>query len=153
MEQTLSWDYLERREMLSRAPAIPLATAASDAYIYGLAPVLEYYTERINTDVVSPNSTGQAPINQFANQATFPNPSSTVIVRPNADTLYSTAWLDLSKGPIVLSYPNTNGRYFLFQLLDAYTNTFASLAHGPTALGPRASSLPGPIGKGKCRPA
>ena len=69
----LSWDFLERRQLLSAAPAIALATAASDAYIYGLAPVLEYYTERINTDVVSPNSTGQAQINKFANQATFPD--------------------------------------------------------------------------------
>ncbi|MGO9600795.1 MAG: DUF1254 domain-containing protein, partial [Isosphaeraceae bacterium] len=145
----LSWDFLERRQLLSAAPAIPLATAASDAYIYGLAPVLEYYTERINTDVVRPNSTGQAPVNQFANQATFPNPSSTVIVRPNADTLYSTAWLDLSKGPIVLSYPNTNGRYFLFQLLDAYTNTFASLGARTDGTAAKSFLIAGPNWEGK----
>ena len=145
----LSWDFLERRQLLSAVPAIPLATAASDSYIYGLAPVLEYYTERINTDVVRPNSTGRAPINQFANVATFPNPSSTVIVRPNADTLYSTAWLDLSKGPIVLSYPNTNGRYFLFQLLDAYTNTFASLGARTDGTGAKSFLIAGPNWEGK----
>jgi hypothetical protein len=145
----LSWEYLESRQLLSRAPAIPLATAASDAYIYGLAPVLAYYTERINTNVVSPNSNGQAPINLFANVATFPNPSYTVIVRPNADTLYSTAWLDLSKGPIVLSYPNTGGRYFLFQLLDAFTNTFASLGARTDGTAAKSFLIAGPNWKGK----
>jgi hypothetical protein len=46
-------------------------------------------------------------------------------VRPNADTLYSISWLDLSSEPVILSAPDTNGRYYLVQLMDAWTNTFA----------------------------
>src|ERR1700733_15963291 len=79
-------------ENLESRTLFSLASAASDVYIYGLAPVLANITEQIDTNVSSPNNaTGQAPINQFANAQTYPTPTSSIIVRPNADTLYSTA--------------------------------------------------------------
>jgi DNA sulfur modification protein DndE len=49
------------------------------------------------------------------------------VTTPNVDTLYASAWLDLSKGPIKLSVPATNGRYYIIELLDAWTNIFASI--------------------------
>jgi hypothetical protein len=61
-----------------------------------------------------------------ANAVSSPNASFTAVVSPNADTLYSTAWLSLSKEPIVLSVPNMNGWYYLMPMLDAWTNVFAS---------------------------
>src|SRR5208282_6615496 len=67
-----------------------------------------------------------APINQFANMPQFPDASFKDVVRANVDTLYSSAWLDLSKEPIVLSVPNTNGRYYLMPMINAWTNIFAS---------------------------
>ncbi len=48
------------------------------------------------------------------------------VVRINVDTLYSFAWLDLSKEPIILSVPDTHGRYYLMPILDAWTNVIAS---------------------------
>lgn len=130
---------LESRTLLS------LASAASDVYIYGLAPVLANITEQIDTNVSSQsNSTGQSPANQFANERTYPTPTDSVIVRPNADTLYSTAWLNLANGPLVLQTPNTGSNFELFQFLDAYTNTFAGIGTRTTGSGAQSVLIAGP---------
>jgi hypothetical protein len=66
------------------------------------------------------------------------NPSFRSVVRPNVDTLYSTAWLDLGSEPVVLTVPPGEGRYFLVQCMDAWTNVFA--APGSRTLGHRGAT-------------
>jgi hypothetical protein len=54
----------------------------------------------------------------------YPNAQFRDVTAPNADTLYTTTWLDLSKEPWILTIPDMQGRYFLFPMLDGWTNVF-----------------------------
>lgn len=118
-----------------------------DAYIYGFPVVLMNVTKDVLTDTPSV-SENKAPINQFINKKTFPDPSFIEVVSPNADTLYSQAWLDLSKEPMILSVPNTGDRYYLFPMLDAWTNVFFSPGTRTTGNGPGNFAITGPRWQG-----
>ncbi len=108
--------------------ALPIAEArdlAEEAYIFGYPLVLMDVTREVMT--AAPRAGEQrAPVNQFAHMRTFPDPSFTDVVSPNADTLYSSAWLDVSREPIVLSLPDMSDRYYMVQMLDGWTNVFAA---------------------------
>ena len=97
----------------------------ANAYIYGFPLVLMDVTKNTftNTSSVTKN---KAPINHFLHKKTFPDPSFTEVVSPNADTLYSQAWVDVSKEPIILTIPEMGNRYYLFPMLDEWTNVFFS---------------------------
>ena len=116
-------------------------TIGVQAYIYGLAPVMMQRTE--NLFVTTPGM-GHAPVNQMGYVQTLLNANFTDVVTPNADTLYNTAWLELGKEPIVLHVPDTNGRYYVQQMLDAYTNTFNSVGWRTTGTGEGNFAIVGP---------
>jgi hypothetical protein len=99
--------------------------AGVEAVVYGLPLVIMDLTKQKTTNVAKPEDFA-APVNQFVNVREFPNAAFKDVVRANVDTLYSSAFLDLSKEPIVLSVPDTRGRYYLMPMLDAWTNVFAS---------------------------
>jgi hypothetical protein len=99
--------------------------AGVEAVVYGLPLVIMDITRAKTTNVARPGDFS-APVNQFVHVRAFPDASFKDVVRANVDTLYSSAWLDLSKEPVVLSVPDTKGRYYLMPMLDAWTNIFAS---------------------------
>jgi hypothetical protein len=97
---------------------------SENAYIYGYPLVLMDMTKQVGTAAVSPTG-DRAPVNQFAHFREFPTASFKTVVNPNVDTLYSSAWLDLTAGPIILSVPEMGDRFYVVSIMDAYTNVFA----------------------------
>jgi len=115
-----------------------------EAYIFGYPLVLMDVTRTVLTNAPRPSQTA-APLNQFCNLRTFPDDTMTKVVSPNADTLYSTAWLHLVKEPIILSLPDTGARHYLMQMLDAWTNVFASLGSRTTGNSKGNFGIVGPL--------
>jgi len=99
---------------------------ARDAYVFAYPIVTMDVSMRQSTNVPNANTVPlRAPINQFAHARTYPRVEDRDVVRYNFDTLYSPVWLDLASEPIVLSVPDTGGRYYLLPMLDMWTDVFA----------------------------
>ena len=97
-----------------------------NAYLY-FYPLISFDVTRLYSTNIEPDKVPlKAPMNTFASAAAYPSADNKFVVRVNFDTLYSIAYLDLTKEPMVVSSPDTNGRYFLLPMLDAWTDVFAS---------------------------
>jgi len=75
-------------------------------------------------------------------------PQHRQVVTPNNDTLYTNAWIDLSRGPVVLEVPDFKGRYYVLGLLDFYTNPFGYIGSRTTGTGAGRFLLHGPDWRG-----
>jgi hypothetical protein len=117
-----------------------------DTYIYAYPLVIMGITQNMMTH------NGNY-INTFVHISEFPTYAFKDIVRPNVDTLYSFAWLDLSAEPITLSVPATQGRYYLMELMDAWTNVFASLGKRTTGTNAQEFIIVGPQWHGEVPPS
>jgi hypothetical protein len=89
-----------------------------DTYLYLYSLVTMDITRKQLTNVEPDKVPFHNPMNMFANAAAYPTADEKVVVRPNFDTLYSSAWLDLTKEPMIVSVPDTHGRYYLLPMLD-----------------------------------
>jgi hypothetical protein len=116
---------------------------AKDAYIYAYPLVTMEYTRRASTNVAVPAGIG-APMGQFAKLRAYPDATFTTVTAPNADTLYTVIWLDLSKEPWIISIPDLHGRYALFPMLDGWTDVFQVPGKRTTGTGAQKYALTGP---------
>jgi hypothetical protein len=96
---------------------------ATDAYIYGYPLVTMDMTRKQLTNVAVPDA-AHAPMGQLLKFRTYPAVDNHAVTAPNADTLYTTAWLDVSKEPWIFSIPDMSDRYYLMPMLDAWTDVF-----------------------------
>ncbi|WP_314950382.1 DUF1254 domain-containing protein [Bradyrhizobium cosmicum] len=99
---------------------------AVDAYVYFYPLLTMDITRKQATNVEPGKDSFKGPMNTFVNVPEYPPASYKGVVRTNFDTLYSVSWLDMTKEPVVISVPDTNGRYYLLPMLDMWSNVFAS---------------------------
>jgi hypothetical protein len=99
---------------------------AVNAYLYFYPLISIDITRKQSTNVEPGKEFGKGPMNTFVNVPAYPPADLKVVVRINFDTLYSIGWLDLTKEPMIVSAPDTSGRYYLLPMLDMWSDVFAS---------------------------
>jgi hypothetical protein len=109
-------------------------TSGIKTFLFGYPLVLTEVTKRFFDNVQ----------NQFIHFKNLASAKVKAVVRPNTDTVYSLAFLDLTKGPMILDIPDTNDRYYILQAMDAWTNVFASLGKRTTGTGRQRYVFTGP---------
>ncbi len=122
---------------------------AIEAYIYGYPLITMEMTRRLTTNVSEPDGSFGAPMGQFVNLRKYPKSTFKKVTAPNADTLYSSAWLDVSKEPYILSLPDEAGRYYLMPMLSAWTEVFQVPGTRTTGTKAQKYAITGPQWEGK----
>jgi hypothetical protein len=140
----LSPAWAQKAVKLTEQEAFALGT---EAYVYGYPLVTMEMTRRVLTNAAAPDAT-LAPMGQFARLRGYPTPADKQVTAPNADTLYTLAWIDVSKEPWILGIPDMQDRYYFVPMLDGWTNVFQ--VPGKRTTGTRAQSyaITGPGWKG-----
>lgn len=88
------------------------------AYIYGF-PLVRM--EQVRQQALAQSGVS---VNEFRHRRRLTTPQDRTVVSPNNDTVYSSAWLDLAREPLILHTPDAKGRYCSYAFYDAYTNNF-----------------------------
>ncbi|WP_448680664.1 DUF1254 domain-containing protein [Pseudomonas nicosulfuronedens] len=131
----------------SAADQDELLQIAKDAYVYGYSLITTEVT-RVQMSNVDKVSNTHAPMGQFANVKRYPPGDYRGVSAPNADTLYSIAWVDLSE-PQVFSHPDMGKRFYLMPMYNLWMDVFDS--PGARTTGDAAANylLTGPGWEGK----
>lgn len=98
---------------------------AAEGYLYFYPLLSMDVTRRVTTNLPDGKVEGLGPANEFHNFAASPTADFKTVVRPNFDTLYASAWVDLTEGPVLLTVPDTGERYYLMPILDMWSNVIA----------------------------
>ena len=114
-----------------------------EAYIYGYPLVTMEMTRRVMTNVEKLEGT-RAPMGNLIRARSYPDAKYRDVTAPNADTLYTTAWMDVGKEPWVVTLPDAQGRYYLMPMLDGWTDVFQVPGKRTTGTGPQKYAITGP---------
>ncbi len=107
------------------------------AYHYLYPLVIMEVTRQQGVSAERGGKPGMGPMNRFSHFRQFPAADFKAVVRPNFDTLYSSAWVDLTEGPIVMSSgPVSAERFYQLPVYDMWTDAFASPGQRTTGSGP-----------------
>ena len=109
------------RELSNDPEAVLSHAQGLQGFIYGF-PLVDLLAQRHNeTHRVAPGQPVAAPLNRLAIYPHLLTPQTQGELRAaNADTLYLNAWLDLSRGPVLLDVPAMGDRYYTLAFMDLY---------------------------------
>ncbi len=131
------------KKLFTQLRSDELRNLVQEGVVYGYPLVAMDATKQI---FISPDNLGprKGAINQFSHLRQFPRPEFPEEVSPNVDTLYSSAWVDLSKEPLVLTVPAVGNRFYMLEILDAWTNVISTPGVRTTGTGAEEFALVGP---------
>jgi len=124
---------------------------AIDAYLYGYPLITFDIARQQQTNVAVPDAE-HAPMGQMIRMRTYPAVDNHCCAAPNADTLYTEAWLDVSKEPSVLSIPDMGNRYYIIPILDGYSEVFSVASPATTGYKAQTYAITGPGWTGRLPP-
>lgn len=103
-------------------------TLGVQAFIYGTGPLTVAAVRQTSTAVEAPTNTAMAPLNEMGKTQVLSGPQHRIVPTVNNDTLYSQSHIDLDiSGPMVIEIPKTDNRFYIVQLLDAYSDSVSDL--------------------------
>ena len=123
--------------------AVEAVRIATEAYIYGYPLVTFDMVRRQQTNVAAPDAE-HAPMGQMIKMRTYPAVDNHCCAAPNADTLYTEVWLDVSKEPWVLSIPDMGNRYYIVPMLDGWSEVFKVASSSTTGGKAQTYAITGP---------
>ncbi len=124
-----------------------------ESYVFGYPLVMMDVTREVLTAAAAPNPEGTAaPIGQLAKMPHYVSPDFKNVVRISLNSLWTTGWVDLEKDAVVLSVPDTMDRYYVFSLMNMWTDVFGSIGKRTTGTGPGSFLIVGPNWKGTAPP-
>ena len=132
--------------IVNRTPSLHTEGAvrdAVDAYIYGYPLVTFDMARKQQTNVETPDEQ-HAPMNQMIKMRTYLPIDNHCCAAPNADTLYTIAWLDVYDEPLILSIPEIKDRYYIVPLLDGYSEVIRVISSINDGSDARTLAITGP---------
>lgn len=120
---------------------------AVDAYIYGY-PLVTFDMARRQQTNVAESDAEHAPMGQMIKMRNYPAEDNHCCAAPNADTLYTIAWLDLSREPWIFSIPDMGDRYYILPMLDGFSEVFKVISSSSNGGQAGTYAITGPGWKG-----
>jgi hypothetical protein len=128
----------------AKTPGLEEAVStAIDAYLYGY-PLITFDVARMQQTNVPVPDAEHAPMGQMIRMRTYPAVDNHCCAAPNADTLYTEAWLDVSKEPSILSIPDMGNRYYIIPMLDGYSEVFSVASPATSGYKAQTYAITGP---------
>lgn len=116
---------------------------ATDAYIYGY-PLVTFDMVRKQQTNVTVADAEHAPMGQLIKMRSYPAVDNHCCAAPNADTLYTEVWLDVTEEPWLFSIPDMGDRYYIMPILDGWSEVIDVASSRVNGGHPQTYAITGP---------